>query len=929
MHSVGLDFRVLGPLEVVRDGRPLRVGGPKQRAVLALLVLEAGELVPAERIVEEIWPEARGGGARSLQVYVSDLRKLLDEPDRIRGEAGGYRLEARPEEIDARRFERLLAEGRRLRASGEPAGAAEALRQALGLWRGAPLADLAYESPARVEITRLEGLRVDAYEELIEAELALGHHREVLPEIEALVAAEPLRERPRRQLMLALYRCGRQADALDAYQDARRTLVDELGLEPGQELRELEAAILRQERSLLVEPAELRARRRLPAPPTELVGRRREVAEVVELLQDGSRLVTLTGPGGTGKTRLALQAAHELAERFEDGVVFVGLAALRDPDLVPDQIARALGVEVRERAALGEVARHLHDRKTLLLVDNFEQVDEAAPVLSALLTEAARAKLLVTSRHRLDLYGEHEYPVPPLMLEEEALPLFVARARAAGAEVIPDDSVRELCLALDCLPLAIELAAGRLRDFPLTWLLETLPRRLELAAGGPRDVPERQRTLTATIAWSYELLDEQQRRLFQDLSVFAGGFEAEAAEAVCEHPGELEALVSRSLVASQDGRYTLLETIREFAAARLRETPRADAVADRHGAYYLALAEQADRAFGAGGGTVEWLDRLESEHDNFRAALDRAADGRDGELGLHLAVMLGRFWEWRSHIREGLDRLELALEHAGSASIDPSLRARALMRAGVFAHYRGEFARARERIEDALALARSSGAETVEANALRNLGALAKDAGEHARAQALHEEARTISARAGDRLGLCSSLINLSDVALSQRDYARAETLAEEGALLARELGHEVLEAASLLNFGLASLHRGRAAQARATLGDAVRLSHTIRSAESLVVGLEGLAALDADEGDPVRAAQLMGAADALLETAGYALESGEREVHDRTLSEVRGRLDQEDFAQAWREGRALSLEEAIQLGLDATAGVAQPNARS
>ena len=693
--------------------------------------------------------------------------------------------------------------------------------------------------------------------------------------------------------------------------------IEELGIEPGRELRELEAAILRQDASLDVEPAEVRARRRLPAPATSLVGRRREVDDVVALLGGDSRLVTLTGPGGTGKTRVAIQAAHELTERFVDGVVFVGVAALRDPELVPDEIARGLGVEVGARSALEALAESLRDRQALLIVDNFEQVDEAAPVLATLLREAERVKLLVTSRHRLRLYGEHDYAVPPLHLDDEAMPLFVDRARAAGVEVEADETVRELCEALDCLPLAIELAAGRVRELTPRQMVETLPRRLELAAEGPRDVPERQRTLTAAISWSYELLGDGERQVFEDVSVFSGGWDGASAQAVCgARDDDLGTLVLRSLVVLQDGRYAMLETIRDFAAARLSERSRADEVARRHAAHFLALAEQADGALEVGDDTVRWLDRLETEHDNLRAALDRAAEAREGELGLRLAVTLGRFWEWRSHLDEGLERFERALEHSDAAP--GRLRARALMRAGVFAHVRGDVGRARERLEEALTLARSIGDDTVEANTLRNLGSLAKDEGELERAQRMHEEARAISARSGDRLGVSSSLINLSDVALSQRDYARAEALAREAVLLTRELGHDVRELASLLNLGLASLHRDRDDQARATFRDAAQLSRTLRYPECLAVCLEGLAALDVRHGDSVRAARLLGAADALLETTGYALESGERELHDRTLAMVTTRLAGEVFEQAWREGRALSLEAAAAEALGA-----------
>jgi predicted ATPase/DNA-binding SARP family transcriptional activator len=923
---VSLEFRILGPLEVCgEDRRPLSLAGPKQRALLAVLLLNRNELVTSERLIEEVWSEAQPqAAARNVQVYMSQLRKLLGGAQVLQSRAGGYSLAIEPEQLDAARFERLLREGKAALAAGQPGQASELLQQALEHWRGPPLADLAYEPFAQAEIARLEEFRLAAFEARIDAELALGRHRDVVGELELLVSEHPLREHLRRQLMLALYRTGRQADALAVYQDARRALLDELGLEPSAELKELEAAILRQDPELAVEPAELRARRHLPAPATALVGREKELAEVVAFLrQESPRLLTLTGAGGTGKTRLALRAASDVVDRFADGVFFVDLAPLGDPQLVPSTIAHRLGVQESAERPLESLKEHLRQRRLLLLLDNFEHVDQAAPVVSALLAEAAGLKVLITSRARLHLYGEHEYPVPPLA-EEEAVELFATRARAVRTGFELDGStpqVVELCRRLDCLPLAIELAAARSRELSPARMLEVLPQRLELATRGARDLPARQQTLSATIEWSYGLLDESEQALFARLAVFAGGWSVEAAESVCDSDlGELASLVEKSLVlesqeADREARFGMLETIREFAAARLHEAPRADELARRHADHFLTLAEQADLALGAGDDVVEWLDRLEREHDNLRAALDHAADAHDAELGLRVVVALGRFWEWRSHLREGIDRLESALEVAGSAPAH--LRARALMRTGVFAHLLGDFARARERLEEALALARSSGDETIEANTLRNLGSLAKDEGDHARAQSMHEEARTISAKSGDRLGVQSSLINLSDAALAQHDYARAEELAQESVVLARELGHEIRELAALLNLGLASLHLGREEQARATFREAVRLSHALRWPECLLVGFEGLAALDAEQGNPGRAARLMGAADALLETTGYVLESGEQELHERTLAAVRKRVAPEDFESAWHEGRALSPEAAADEALE------------
>jgi predicted ATPase/DNA-binding SARP family transcriptional activator len=913
MRAVGLDFRVLGPLEVVSNGQSLRLGGPKQRALLALLVFEAGELVPTDRIVEEVWQGTRGGSARSVQVYVSELRKVLGDAGRIVGESGGYRLAVEPDQIDASRFERLVAESRR----GLPDEAARTLRTALALWRGEPLADIAYEAFAQAEIARLQELRLAAAEALIDAELVLGRHREILPEIEALVAAEPLREQPRRQLMLALYRSGRQAEALDAYRAARRTLVDEIGLEPSSDLKGLEAAMLRQEGSLLVEPAELRARRHLPAPATELVGRRREVAQVVELLQDGSRLVTLTGPGGTGKTRVALQSAYELAERFEDGVFFVGLAALRDPDLVPEQIAGTLGIEVRERSALDELARHLRDRRTLLLVDNFEQVGEAAPALASLLSKAPGLKLLVTSRHPLRLYGEHEFPVAPLSLDEEAVPLFLQRARATGRPLEASADVRDICRGLDCLPLAIELTAARARELGISEMRTMLASRLDLASEGPREVPARQQTLRATIHWSYDLLMEHEQRLFARLGVFAGGSTPESAAAVCDGDAEgLASLVERSLLFEQDGRFGLLETIREYALERLVDEHDETASRRRHADHFLQLAAEARPAL-IGTDAAAWLERLEAEHDNLRAALDWSVE-HVPDLFLQLVDHLFAFWVTRGHFREGLRWYE----RATSVDVtDATRRAEVLKLGAGFALRCSDFSLARTLGTEALGLYREAGDVVNSSRALILLGVIANNEGDGAQAVALVEEGTELARTTGDDDVIAFALSNLGYVALATGDHRKAHDASLEALALRRQTAparQRLEEVAVILgNLGHAELLEQRPAEARAHIAEALSLSLELHSPLNIAAALVGLAAVAVTDGAFTHAARLLGTAEATCSQFGIELEPLNTELHEQTATRAQGALGNEEFARAREEGRSLPPEEAAALPVD------------
>ena len=904
-----MQFRILGPLEVVDNGRALPLGSPRQRALLAYLLLHRNEVVARDRLVEALWGEERPARAENVvQVYVSRLRAVLS--GRIDSAGGGYGLRVERDELDADEFERLVEEGTAELRAGQPERAEQTLHGALAIWRGDALADFTYEPFAQAEVTRLEEQRLRAVEARIDAELALARHAELVHELRHLAEQHPHRERIVGQLMLALYRSGRQTEALDVFASARRALVGELGLEPGPALRERHAAILRQDPELDVEPPELRARRRLPAPATPLVGRRDEIDRVVALLRGDARLVTLTGTGGIGKTRVALQAAWELAAWFTDGVVFAGLAALRDPALVAAELAGSLDVDTGAGSPQEALAEHLRARSLLLVVDNFEQVDEAAHVLSSLLSAAPEVKVLVTSRHPLRLYGEHEHRVPPLALEDEAVPLFLQRAEAAGGRAAASDAVREICRRLDRLPLAIELAAGRARDLAPADLLAALARPLELAAAGPRDVAERQRTMHAAIEWSWELLADGDRRLFEDLAIFAGGWDTEAADAVSAASAEdLDRLAVRNLITAAGDRFDMLATVREFAAERLEQSGRAAALRARHARYYAELAATGDEALAGGSDAARWLDRLEVEHDNLRAALDVAAES-DPELELRLVTALGRFWEWRGHVREGLDRLECALARPAAAG-PPTLRVRALMRAGVFLHMRGDFVPSRRRLEEGLALARELGDEAAVANALRNLGTLAKDEGDLERATALHSEALELSRAVGDPAGISSSLINLADAALAAGDFGHAAALARESVDLARELGHAVRETMSLLNLGLALLGSDDTAGAAATFGLALELCEQLTYREGAAVCFVGLAALTAAD-DPRSAARMLGAADGQLESAGAVLESGEREVAAQALGAASRALDGTEIRRARSEGAALSLGDAI-----------------
>jgi DNA-binding SARP family transcriptional activator len=413
-----LDLRVLGPLEARVGDASVELGAPKQRALLVHLLLHANRAVSIQRLIDELWPEDPPETARhAIQVYVSRLRKALGDPARITAPAKSYALRLEPGELDLERFRSVVDEAR-AQLGENPVAAARGLREALLLWRGRALADLDGEPAVRDIVLELEEERLEATELRIAAELAVGRHSQVVPELERLLVEHPAREALYRQLMLALYRSGRQADALGVYRRARTRLLEELGSEPSPRLREVQAAVLRQDPSLAVEPPELRARRHLPAQPDALIGREREVSELTELVSSGGvRLVTLTGPGGMCKTRLAIAAAERLAVSFRDGVWFVDLASVREAAHVVPAIAQALGVEEKGRPSEDVMRQHLCDKELLLVLDPFDHLRDAAPLISALARAAPRVKLLVTSREPLNLYGEHQYDLPPLERE--------------------------------------------------------------------------------------------------------------------------------------------------------------------------------------------------------------------------------------------------------------------------------------------------------------------------------------------------------------------------------------------------------------------------------------------------------------------------------------------------------------------------------
>jgi predicted ATPase/DNA-binding SARP family transcriptional activator len=881
------ELRILGPLEV--EGAS-SVGGPQQRALLAELLLAAGVAVPADRLIDAVWDDNPPPSAnRALEVYASRLRQAIAPAGaQILRRGSGYQVVLGTARLDAHEFGLRAEAGRAALARGDAAGARSELGAALALWRGPALADVRGDAGRTLEEKRLA-----AEEDLAEAELALGLHVELVPELERRVREEPLRERSRAQLMLALYRSGRQAEALETYRDARR-LLDELGLEPGRELRELEVAMLRHDAALAVDPADVQRRRRLPSPATPLVGRVAEVAEVTEVLRGPTRLLTLTGPGGIGKTRLAVQAAHDVADIFRDGVWFVGLAPLEDASLVESAISAALGLR---DASLEE---HVGSRELLLLLDNFEHLLQAAPLLSRLLGTAPRLKVLATSRSRLDLYGEVDYPVPALS-PDDAMTLFVERARAARRGFTAGAGVAELCDRFDRLPLALELVAARTRELSVAELVESAG--LEAASGGPRDLPERQRTLRAAIAWSEQRLEEGTRGLFAALGVFAGGFQPDAVEDVCPDSTEgVGTLVEAALLRrSEGGRLRMLETVRTYALERLRESAQLDDVRRRHLEHYSRLAyELAPLLLGAGDAAAHA--RLEQERDNLRAALAYARDAGLGDVLLGLVRDLSRFWYVHGNLDEGAVWAAVALD--ASAAAPTLLRAQALKGAALLDWKRGELDLAESRAEEARQAIAALGVEAELLGALSVLAAIAHSRGDVRRALARFEEGAELARALGQRPYLSIALNNVAGIHYEERRWDEARQAYEESLAVAREAGSKELEAFPRYGLGAVSLYAGDLGAAQRELSAGLSLFHELGFPDRIASCCTYLAALARARGDDTRAAAFLGAASG-LRNASDATDRLEYECAEQTRAEATQALGERAFAVAFEAGAA------------------------
>ena len=819
----GLKVRLLGPLELVVDGAVHEVKGAGERALLALLATAPGRTITKSRIIAALWGETPlANPDNALQLRVSRLRKIVGAA--LVTEAGGYRLDIADEDVDALVFARLVTGGR--------------YAEALDRWHGAPLAEFAEQPWAAAEAARLKELHATAVEEHVEERLRRGEHTTLVAELEGLSASAPLRERLRAQHMLALHRCGRSADALAVYQSFRRLLDEELGLRPSAALRDLEAGILRNDAALAAPLAAPRRAGNLPTPLSSVIGREQHIRRVDELLAS-TRLVTLTGPGGVGKTTVAIAAARRVAEGYADGAWFVPLAGVANPARIAAAVADALELaDPDSDSARRLVTAWLTARDVLLVLDNCEHLADACALLVEQLLRSCGEglRVLITSREPLGVPGEVQVPLPPLG-ELDAVHLFVERSSRVNPDLaLPDDDedVHRICEAVDGMPLAIELAAARTKTLAPAQIAARLDDRFRLLTRGSRTAEARHQTLRATVDWSHDLLDADERTLFRRLAVFHRGWTLEAAEAVCTAPPEaasvldlLGRLVDRSLVVAEHGRFRMLETLRVYAAERLTEAGEIEDLVRRHAHYFANLAEEVEPRLREPRQS-QWLAVLRADDANLRAALSWAADQRPAEpdLALRLGGALGWYWYVGRQV-EGTVYLRQTLDGADGAS--PGPRARALQAlslavrpVGCIVHPTLEGARA---AEESVALFRSIG-EPGRA-ALSQLlvaveGVMQDDATEHLDAVA---EARTTLRDRGDTWGVALADFVEMEIRLHHGHVDRALALGRQASSAFEALDDAWGRSAVLLHLGYGLRVAGRLDEAEAALQRAVVLS--------------------------------------------------------------------------------------------------------
>lgn len=893
----GVDIRILGPIEAYDDETALALGGMRERALLGLFALSPGETVSADRLIDDLWGEdLPANPANALQALVSRLRRSVGSTV-IVTRAPGYVLDVDPAAVDAVRFRSMVHSAME---TADATKRVEGFREALSLWRGMPLADLPFEEFAQRERAALDELHVSALEGRIAAELELGGGAELVPELEELIAAHPLREKLHGHLMLGLYRAGRQAEALRTYSAVREALGEELGIEPGPELKALEEAILLQDPDLAGSGGSPANPSALPARLASFIGRQKEMSEIDGALRT-SRLVTLTGAGGAGKTSLAVEVGRTMEAEYPDRVWLIELAPVVDPDRVADTLVTALQLEqvvnlsggpAEPANAINLVVEYLRNRRALLILDNCEHVIEAAAAAAeAVLMACPSVEVLATSRDRLGIPGELLWRVPSLDSSSAAVDLFVERARAVAPTFSPDpedlDLVSRICERVDGMPLAIELAAARVRSLPLPEILRRVESGIELLAGGARSATHRQQTLRGTIDWSYQLLAPAEADLFASLSVFHGSFTLDSAETVApekvtEVLDSVERLIDSSMVTPvAPGRYRMLETLRLYAGEKLGD--RHDATMGRLLQYYIERMEPAQDEL-RGSQQLEWLDLIEADHDTMRAVLGWATTNAPGR-GLQLAGMLGWFWYLRGNSVEAKSRFESLL-----AATDEGADPRSLGDGYFFASLCDSYPeRARQGFELALEAYRDAGYVPGLANAQAMIAAFGFDLSETI---ALLDEAAELSAEVGYEWGVALIRFLQTGAAVNDGDTATAARLAQEATSRFSALGDSWGQGYSLYFWGSMLRALGDYDGAEAAFREALEHARPMRLRREMAPVMSELASIETMRGNFDEAERWLADAQKYADEVPFAGSQGMVRNARGRLARMRGLLD-------------------------------------
>jgi len=989
---------LLGGFEVRLGGEPVTTfRSDKERALLAYLAIESQRPQRREELAGLLWGDLPEEAAlNNLRKALFHLRQVLDDSEAATPclTVTSKTIQFNPasdQSLDVAEFAKVTADaqGHRHRRAETCLPCRAWYERAANLYKGDLLQGfnlpdaIAFDEWLLVKREQLRQQGLNALQHLSETYMRRGGFGLAQHYARQQVLLEPWREIAHRQLMTVLARSGQRAAALAQYEACRKALQTELGVEPEAATVALYEKIKRGEAWEAGPTLTLN----LPAQTTPFFARTADLDRLRGWLQNPDcRLLTLTGPGGVGKTRLALETVSDLGYEFADGVHFVPLAALRDPNLVADAIAQALGLkEQGSQPALENLKAYLRGKEILILLDNFEHLLDGAAMLAELLAHCPHLSLLVTSREPLRLRGEQLYPVLPLelpplaeseapsapedLLKFGAVGLFVQRSQAVQPDfaLTGEDAraVVAVCRRLDGLPLAIELAAARVGSLSLAEMVVQLGRTasstLQLLTEGARDMPVRQQTMRAAIGWSYELLEPEEQTLFRRLGVFLGGSGLAAIEALWAGQASplgptLESLVDKNLIqktgVEAEARYSLLETIREFAWDALT---RAEELAEQrrsHALYFVRVAEQSDSEL-TGPNQNDWLSRLDYDHDNVRAALSWALDNSETELALRLSGNIWRYWDMRGHMTEGRRWLERAL--SGTGEVKPAVRAKASNGAGMLIWYQGEYDLAGARMTEALEIWRALDDKFGMAVALNNLGMVAWSKGDYESALQQYDECLKMDIANDDKMGQAYSYGNLGLVYHHQGRFAEARASFEQSLAIFRELNNDRHAAFAMHNLGMVVYHQNDYAGARTLFEDSLRLkeelgdkwgiattlvylgnvtraegklTHTrdllIRSLHlrqelgdkyGLADTLDGLAALAAVEGDAPRAARLFGAAERLRRDSGTILHATDRLERDRNLKIAQAKLDEAKFKTLWAEGEGLGVEAAVKYG--------------